>query len=378
MTYAARLARTAADLGPEPDFSLLEPLFDAARIVMLGEQDHGDGAALAFKSRLVEHLHLRHGYNVLAFEADFYALARAWREAQTPADVRAKVASHVYHFWSQTRETAALWGLIEMRFGSDRPLVVAGLDPRHTGVFEVRDVLEELDTLLRAATADSVRDYPAFRRTLADLLRHEYRHNPSDDEKELFFRVIKQLQQLFVTTLQGPVWPQGLFNLEYTAHNAWRLARRDEGMAANLEWLARERYPWEKIIVWAHNYHVAKDTALIVGPSEREGFHDTLLGEKAAHLGGVCSLGFLSAEGWYHPKAFVGNLEERRELDPPAPESLEAHLLSTGLERAFLDLRAPPAEPFTMSSVGHHSPVEARWARAYDGLFFVRAMHGLL
>lgn len=378
MTYTARLAQTAVDLRDGPDFTKLEPLFSESRIIMLGEQDHGDGATFAFKSRLVEHLHLRHGYNVLAFEADFYALARAWTEARIPTDVRTRVLPHVYSFWSQSRETAALWAFIEARFSSTHPLVVAGLDPRPTGVFAFTDILKELDALLFQAQVASIRDYPTFRRTLSNLLELEYRHKPSDDEKELFFSVLKQLRQTFVAAPQGPVWPQELVNLEYTAYNAWGLAKRDEGMAANLEWLAR-RHPAEKIIVWAHNYHVAKNTALIVGQEKRRDFNDTLLGEKtAAHLPGVCSLGFLSTEGWYHPKAYVGDLEERRELDQPPPDSLEAHLLDTGLEHAFLDLRTLPTEPFTMSSIGHHDPTEACWADAYDGLFLVRTMHGLL
>lgn len=378
MTYTARLAQTAVDLGNDPDFTKLEPLFSKSRIVLLGEQDHGDGATFAFKSKLVEHLHLRHGYNVLAFEADFYALARAWDEARTPSDVRTHVLPHVYSFWSRSRETAALWAFIEARFSSARPLVVAGLDPRPTGVFAFTDILEELDALLFRAQAAPVRDYPAFRRTLSDLLEYEYRHTPGDDDKELFFSVLEQFQLLFVATPQGPVWPQELVNLEYTAHNAWGWAKRDEGMAANLEWLARRR-PDEKIIVWAHNYHVAKHTALIVGQEKRRDFRDTILGEKAAaRLPGVCSLGFFSAEGWYHPKAYVGDLGERRKLDLPLPDSLEAHLLATGLEHAFLDLRAPPTEAFTMSSVGHHDPTEAPWADAFDGMFFIRTVHGLL
>ncbi len=100
MTYTAQSAQNAVDLGEGVDFSPLEPLFARSRIVMLGEQDHGDGASFAFKSKLIEYLHLHCGYNVLAFEADFYGLSRAWQEARVPSDIRTRVAPQVYFFWS--------------------------------------------------------------------------------------------------------------------------------------------------------------------------------------------------------------------------------------------------------------------------------------
>ncbi len=77
MTYTAQSAQNAVDLGEGVDFSPLEPLFARSRIVMLGEQDHGDGASFAFKGKLIEYLHLDCGYNMLAFEANFYGLSRA-------------------------------------------------------------------------------------------------------------------------------------------------------------------------------------------------------------------------------------------------------------------------------------------------------------
>ncbi len=231
--------------------------------------------------------------------------------------------------------------------------------------------------LVRAQRTDSVGDYPAFRNLLAELLEHEYEHKVSAAEQELFFSVLKDLQTV-AGTFQGGVWPHELYNLEYTARNAWGRGGRDEGMAANLVWLAQEKYPGEKIIVWAHNYHIAKNTALIVGLDARKTFNDTLLGEGTAErLAGVCSLGFVSAEGWYHPEAYLGNLKRRDDLKTPPPASLEAHLHGAGLEHAFVNLHTLPAEPFVMGSVGHDTFSEKRWAELYDGVFFIRAMHGL-
>ncbi|BAD39645.1 hypothetical protein [Symbiobacterium thermophilum] len=49
-----------------------------AQIVLLGEQNHGDGDAFAAKVRLVEYMHRHHGFDVLLCEACFFSLTRTW------------------------------------------------------------------------------------------------------------------------------------------------------------------------------------------------------------------------------------------------------------------------------------------------------------
>src|SRR4051812_15253729 len=77
-TRDARIAWLQANSAPlrsidpaDTDFADLEPLARAigdARIVMLGEQTHGDGATFLAKCRLVHFLHERLGFDVLSFE----------------------------------------------------------------------------------------------------------------------------------------------------------------------------------------------------------------------------------------------------------------------------------------------------------------------
>ena len=80
--FASLLAATASaqtlDLSPvrsisisENDVSDLEALgrdIGDARIVLLGEQTHGDGATFEAKARVVRYLHEHKGFDVLAFE----------------------------------------------------------------------------------------------------------------------------------------------------------------------------------------------------------------------------------------------------------------------------------------------------------------------
>src|SRR5688572_21830174 len=81
------------------DFAAVAKAIGDARIVMLGEPWHGDGGAIRIRGELVKYLHQQHGFDVLVFEADFYALHRGWQRVKAKEDIRAFARDNIYPFW---------------------------------------------------------------------------------------------------------------------------------------------------------------------------------------------------------------------------------------------------------------------------------------
>lgn len=381
------LTRSATDMGGSIalDLTNLSSAIRDARVVMLGEQNHGDGGAFKLKTELIKHMHLRHGFDVLAFEADFFSVNRAWEAVETVEDIRRGVASSLYPFWATTQEVQPLWDFVEARYMSERPLIISGIDPRHQRSSGLIEALEHVAQRVQLELT-AIDDYMVFKLLLEDLLQQEYGQRVSAFERERFFAVLRTLLLRLADKQDYDVslWCQELRNLGFAAHNAWGFERRDEGMASNLLWLVRERYPDRKLIVWAHNYHIAKSSRLVMdqaSPLDIPHPHDTLLGEAVARALGdtVYTLGIVSGGGSYSPYAYRGDFTTTEPTAAPAPDSLEERLCAAGFARAFVDLRSTrtSGQAFVMSGVEHNRPKLLPWGEIFDGMVFIREMTGL-
>jgi erythromycin esterase len=163
------------------------------------------------------------------------------------------------------------------------------------------------------------------------------------------------------------------------------VASRDQSMAENVRWLAEQKFPGQKIVLWAHNGHV--------GATYMEGVKSMGMRLRETYGDKMVVLGFASHSGEVRAKRLVSNQWQpggpvALTLAPAKSISVEALFAATGLPRAMIDFRRIShdsalakwlAEPRLHRSIGagfdpdRQSGIyeEADLPKAYDGLIFI-------
>ncbi|KAA3644661.1 MAG: hypothetical protein DWQ07_14695 [Chloroflexi bacterium] len=394
----------------DEDFSDLEPLkevFGDARVVMLGEQTHGDGNTFLAKTRLIKFLHQEMGFDVLAFESGLYDCSKAWELLQNgePADMAFRIG--VYPIWTNSEQVQPLFDYIEGAAFSDHPLELAGFDMQIIGTAPEFYLIEDLEVFLNARDVGLPEEdqWANFVLALNNFARFNYQRGlvpiPDVDEQAGFHNIVQALHNSIIVSKdvndrEADFWLQVLDSIEAYAELAWqfnsldhadptvlpdtnKLQIRDRQMGENLVWLANDYYADRKIIVWAATFHNVRNLGLIdTGDPELQAMYDELsvmgdvvweeLGEE------VYSLGFTTYSGTYGR-----GTESPKELEIPSEESLEDLIERAGFEFAIVDFRTPSehGEWLQTSIVSRplgYGEMTADWSQIMDGMMFIREM----
>ena len=358
-----------------------------ARIVLLGEQTHGEATTFQAKIRLVKWLHEKMGFDVLAFESGFYDCARIWENVKAGGRVPDEVAGSLFYMYATSVQMSDLFGYIQGELSSKRPLVLAGFESQHTGVKSKTQLFDDFGSFLQKQFPGVLDpDWELFRRVSVEMFgSRDYR--PSIVEQQRFLDKLASLKKLLnddskvtdTLTSNASFWYQVVCSIESQANRYWQLEHqnelsvRDLQMAKNLIWLAEKAYPGKKIIVWAHNVHIAKSVSAL-----GSGFATAPNGDPFVPMGETIHryfgnraycIGFTGAEGSYM------NYVDSKIIDVPAPMagSVETQLAATGDAFGFVDYRHAPhaLRQSIPGCLADYGTVKGEWPEVFDGLFFI-------
>lgn len=369
----------------DEDFTDLEPLgaaLEGVRLVLLGEADHRGGSDFLAMTRLVKFLHQEHGFDLLAFESPIYDMTVAWDSLRTgtpPGDAFWLGAGT----WAGAVQMQPLVAYLGEHAGGERPLEIAGLDHQHqiaSGFYLADDLAGFLSE--RGIGGPLVDAESPEQGVLQGLAGVHYRYGaeawPDASTRRAFLAAVEE-SLVAVSAMpdeRARQWAQILRNLLCHTRFVMRdpelgSCHRDKQMAENLLWLANERYPGRKIIVWAATPHAARaaeppsllrDLPMSASVFPSMGHHIGEAFGSESYAIGVTS----------YRSAGAGMLPDQ---DLPLP-NFEELMAAAGFDYGLLDLRRAAAEgswaggeflarPFV------HTSAAAVWSDLLDALLFV-------
>ena len=341
--------RSLTDTVDLSDLAVLDDLVSGRRIVQLGENGHGVAEFNQIKVRIIRYLHERLGFNVVAFESNFFAcLDVDDRITGLPvaSGPQAGCPTGVWH----TDEVLSLLSYAEHTRLSSAPLHIVGFDIipapglRRQGEYFRRLIQPvnpsyaaavarfdstNVDRLLAEDSAHVVRNEDRMVATyqeLATFFAAEGRHRRSDSDHAVQWSRAAQAARSMAAFVQV-----GAADLE-DHHGGAAAYLRDSAMAANLVHLAEEVFPKDRIVVWAHNGHV-RNGGERVTPFRAKSMGQWLVEWNRAQ---VFTLGLFMAAG-----TASNNNGRVYDVEPPGARDLESILRSAGPAWHMLDLSTP-------------------------------------
>jgi erythromycin esterase len=293
----------------DQDLRWLDPLANKS-VVGLGEATHGTAEFFNAKHRIFRYLVENHGYKIFAIEADFgesLFIEEAIQQANT-AVIEDLMKSRM-HFWTwKTKEVKDMleWMCTYNQGKAEEEKVhYMGVDCQFNTYNPdlARDYLQGkglpfqdyADSILQvaiSATKDkfegySYQSFQTYRENLEalqdsmTLYKNLLVAASSEKEFQLQARILRVIMQVSEIKFYS-------MNMQYSTD------LRDKYMAENTAWLL-DYFGDEKIVVWAHNYHISNFESGVVNTMGN--YLSYQLGEQYATIGFLFSQGTFTAVG---------------------------------------------------------------------------------
>ena len=372
----------------DADLDHLAEAIGNSRIVMLGGMDNNDGETIRAKARIVRYLHHRLGFSVLALPSDFYGTNMLWDTKRHGDSALIAVPESI----TGTEEFGPLKDYISANSRGGRQLEITGYDIESTfkpGVVHFSLKINTLFKDLGYKANDPV--YTHYVNTLLAATDPEAAKKMEDTTfgylKYFTKQIIEDIEKNKKADRFG-FWSQTLRNYLGNAYMNWQLRDdvytpnttiRDRQMAANLLWIADQKYATRKIIVWANNQHITRNNEtieLVVNRPQRQVQTVNMATELSRVYGPeIFTIGFTSMEGKAANKS--NPIDSIDIAETGRNDWFTNTMKGSGFEYAFSDFRTIGAYEnsdsyFTMRAWNYDTEMKGDWFRVFDGMFYVK------
>jgi protein-L-isoaspartate(D-aspartate) O-methyltransferase len=355
----AEMIGESAELLPDLDDPKFAELFDRfanARVVLLGEASHGTSEFYCARAAITRRLIERHGFNIVAVEADWPDAAhldRYVRDRPAPKHDEPPFRRFPTWMWRNTEVEVFTEGLREwnLKLPMDERAGFYGLDLYNLSA-SMRAVLDYLDKVDPEAAAVARERYgcltpwakepQAYGRMALSAGYGRCEAGVTRMLQEMLESRLEYVRQDGETFLDATGNARLVKNAEayyrvmyYGSAESWNL--RDTHMFETLCAILDAKGPTSKAVVWAHNSHIGDASKtemgvvreeLNIGQLCRETFaDDAVLIGFGTHGGTVAC-----ADDWDGPMKV-------KRVNPSRPDSYERLAHDSGAGRFLLDLR---------------------------------------
>ncbi len=394
------------------DLNALRTAIGDSRVVILGEETHGDGATFVAKVRLIKFLHREMGFDVVAWESGLNECRHVGELLRDESIPVREAVEGIFPLWATTAQVKPLWEYVRASQKTKHPITIAGIDcqltSRHSTSYlstAVRQLFEKIEpspltedvmlwepaleaylvgmryakSLEVAEQTKKQTDTEAVCRQLLaivrliedrreDLVKHTSRAEV-EFVRRAFVGAEFQVRLTHATTLSGSM----LANARMLG------SERDRLMGENLTFLANEMYPNRKIILWCATMHALRRAPEVKNPFffAPDPFKGVVTLGEVAHrdLGNAMYIiGFTAghgSHGWYNEK-------ETQPVLMPGRDSIELYCSATKWPFLFIDFRSVAKDhwlrkPQLMRPMAYQY-AKAVWPEQMDAVIYIDEM----
>ena len=365
--------------GANEDFSSYERLKEMLKdveIVMLGEQSHGEATSYDTKIKLVKFLHEEMGFDILAFESDFYACEKARQQIQNGKEMDIAFGKSVTFLWSTIKEIKPLTTYLEQSFKSDDPLKVVGFDNQLIGKYSSENYVNDLRTFINQV--DIITNYQDkfedLEQSISKLRINKNRRKEARRDT-IFINELISVIENSSTYPASDFWLQSLKSTKaFISDLRLKTDFRDWQMAQNLIW-HKENNPGEKIICWGATSHFLYNSEdvrmkswaiqLLAGNYYKK---QPMMGHyvKEKYGSKLFTIGFTAYEGEY-------GLSRKKKIKEPKPNSIESIIGQSNYNNCLLPLADLELSSYISRPLGNVY-MKTNIANVMDAILFNRKM----